>query len=191
MRIQRRITAVKHLISIDKIPPAFRTSPQAARRARAVYQQTVLGYFDRKNLGAFKGAFRIPNGDARHGHPVFHIIPSVVFRKARIGKRVKIMRIQRRITAVKVPRAALCTPFENRGMVFFDDDGKKFRFEQKGLNVWRSPFDFWLWEQAAALRGRRRRSITVTAFPLPAKMFAAAHPAGPAPTTITSCIPQL
>lgn len=65
----------------------------------------------------------------------------------------------------EVPRAALCTPYENRGMVFFDDDGKEFCFEQKGLNVWRSPFDFWLWEQAATrganlIEGRNVTAVT-------------------------------
>lgn len=65
----------------------------------------------------------------------------------------------------EVPRAALCTPHENRGMVFFGDDGRESRFEQKGLNVWRSPFDFWLLEQAKAqgaklIEGRNATALT-------------------------------
>lgn len=43
-----------------------------------------------------------------------------------------------------VPASALCTPTQNRGMVFTDDKGKEYRFEQEGLNVWRSHFDGWL-----------------------------------------------
>lgn len=45
--------------------------------------------------------------------------------------------------------AAVCTPAENRGMIFTDDKGKVFRFEQQGLNVWRSSFDNLLAEKAA------------------------------------------
>lgn len=44
----------------------------------------------------------------------------------------------------EIPREVLCTPAENRGMVFFDDVGREYRFAQKGLNVWRDRFDFWL-----------------------------------------------
>ncbi len=48
----------------------------------------------------------------------------------------------------EVPMSALCTPTQNRGMVFTDDKGKEYRFEQEGLNVWRSHFDGWLAEKA-------------------------------------------
>ena len=43
-----------------------------------------------------------------------------------------------------VPESAMCTPTDNRGMVFTNDTGKEYRFEQEGLNVWRSHFDGWL-----------------------------------------------
>jgi len=42
------------------------------------------------------------------------------------------------------PSFTMCTPTQNRGMIFTDDKGKEFRFEQEGLNVWRSSFDHWL-----------------------------------------------
>lgn len=48
-----------------------------------------------------------------------------------------------------VPASAMCVPTENRGMIFTDDKGKSFRFEQDGLNVWRSSFDKWLADKAA------------------------------------------
>ena len=32
--------------------------------------------------------------------------------------------------------------------MFTDDKGKTFRFEQQGLNVWRSSFDKWLTDKA-------------------------------------------
>lgn len=49
-----------------------------------------------------------------------------------------------------VPLSVMCTPTENKGMIFTDNKGKRFVFEQKGLNVWRSSFDNWLAEKAAA-----------------------------------------
>lgn len=55
----------------------------------------------------------------------------------------------RRYYGQDVPLSATCTPVENRGMIFTDDKGQEFRFEQGGLNVWRSSFDNWLTEQAA------------------------------------------
>lgn len=48
----------------------------------------------------------------------------------------------------ETPKSAMCTPVENRGMVFTDDKGREYRFEQDGLNVWRSHFDMWLAEKA-------------------------------------------
>ncbi len=48
-----------------------------------------------------------------------------------------------------VPEKAMCSPTENRGMIFTNDKGREFRFEQNGLNVWRSSFDGWLAEKAA------------------------------------------
>ena len=47
-----------------------------------------------------------------------------------------------------VPDSVMCTPTENRGMIFTNDKGKTFRFEQDGLNVWRSSFDKWLADKA-------------------------------------------
>ncbi len=48
-----------------------------------------------------------------------------------------------------VPASVMCTPTENRGMILTDDKGREFRFEQEGLNVWRSSFDEWLANKAA------------------------------------------
>ena len=62
----------------------------------------------------------------------------------------KTMDLVRRCCGQDVPLSATCTPAENRGMIFTDDKGREFRFEQGGLNVWRSSFDNWLAEQAAA-----------------------------------------
>jgi len=48
-----------------------------------------------------------------------------------------------------VPASVMCTPAKSRGMIFTDDKGKEFCFEQPGLNVWRSSFDDWLVRKAA------------------------------------------
>lgn len=47
-----------------------------------------------------------------------------------------------------VPEQVMCLPHENRGMIFTSDKGKEYRFEQPGLNVWRSSFDKWLSDKA-------------------------------------------
>lgn len=49
-----------------------------------------------------------------------------------------------------VPESVTCAPMENRGMIFTNDRGESFRFEQSGLNVWRASFDHWLAQRAAA-----------------------------------------
>lgn len=43
-----------------------------------------------------------------------------------------------------VPAFAMCKPTNNRGMIFTNDKGQEYRFEQEGLNIWRSSFDYWL-----------------------------------------------
>lgn len=48
-----------------------------------------------------------------------------------------------------VPPFTMCVPTENRGMIFTDNKGKSFCFQQDGLNVWRSSFDKWLADKAA------------------------------------------
>ena len=48
----------------------------------------------------------------------------------------------------QIPDFVKCTPFDNYGMVFVNDDGKEYKFEQKGYNVWRSSFDNFLLDKA-------------------------------------------
>lgn len=62
-----------------------------------------------------------------------------------------------------VPASALCTPIENRGMVFADDKGKSYCFEQSGLNVWRSSFDYWLAVKASQFGAEIRDETSVLA----------------------------
>lgn len=56
----------------------------------------------------------------------------------------KSMRLVERYFGQSVPLSVCCTPVDNRGMIFTDDAGREYRFESRGLNVWRDRFDFWL-----------------------------------------------
>lgn len=58
-----------------------------------------------------------------------------------------------------VPTSVMCTPYDNHGMIFTDDKGKEYAFEQEGLNVWRSSFDNWLTENAVKA-GAELRDMT-------------------------------
>lgn len=60
-----------------------------------------------------------------------------------------------------VPSSTMCAPTENRGMILTDGNEKSFRFEQDGLNVWRSSFDNWLADKAAQSGSEVRDSTTV------------------------------
>lgn len=52
------------------------------------------------------------------------------------------------IYSKEIPDYVKCAPADNRGMIFTNDKGEQYKFEQKGFNVWRSSFDNWLLEQA-------------------------------------------
>lgn len=59
-----------------------------------------------------------------------------------------------------VPVSVCCHPIDNRGMIFTNDNGREYRFEQEGRNVWRQQFDFWLMELAKK-RGAEIRDNTI------------------------------
>lgn len=61
-----------------------------------------------------------------------------------------------------VPDSVTCKPEENWGMVFTDNSGKEYKFEQPGLNVWRSLFDYWLAEKAVERGVEIREHTPVT-----------------------------
>lgn len=50
--------------------------------------------------------------------------------------------------AETIPQSVKCSPSDNKGMIFTDDDGNEYRYEQDGLNIWRSSFDHWLAQKA-------------------------------------------
>lgn len=60
----------------------------------------------------------------------------------------KAMELTERYFGERVPETATCSPAENRGMIFTSDSGREYRFEQPGLNVWRSDYDGFLAEKA-------------------------------------------
>ena len=63
----------------------------------------------------------------------------------------------------ETPLHTMCTPTDNRGMIFTNDKGKEYRFEQEELNVWRSGFDNWLAGKAVE-RGAQLRDCTTAVF---------------------------
>lgn len=78
-----------------------------------------------------------------------------------IGRTVQLVREH---FASDVPTQVTCTPIVSKGMVFVDDMGREQRFDQDGLNVWRSDFDGWLTVRAQEAGGQVRdctRAITV------------------------------
>lgn len=60
-----------------------------------------------------------------------------------------------------IPRSVMCAPIENKGMIFTNDRGEEYRFEQSGYNVWRSSFDHWLATIATACGAELRDGTTV------------------------------
>lgn len=56
----------------------------------------------------------------------------------------KSMDLVKRYYGEMPPPCTQCAPADNRGMVFTNDKGMEYRFEQKGLNIWRHSFDGWL-----------------------------------------------
>lgn len=48
------------------------------------------------------------------------------------------------------PTFTMCEPTDNKDMIFINDKGREYRFEQEGLNICRSSFDNWLAQKAVA-----------------------------------------
>lgn len=62
-----------------------------------------------------------------------------------------------------VPQSVTCTPVDNRGMIFTDDDGREYRFSSRGLNIWRDKFDYWLLSLAQEAGTKVKDESVVTA----------------------------
>lgn len=71
----------------------------------------------------------------------------------------KSMELVKQYFGEDTPSSVLCTPTDNRVMIFTNDLGKEYRFEQDGLNVWRSSFDHFL-AGKAELSGAEVRDST-------------------------------
>lgn len=74
----------------------------------------------------------------------------------------KSMRFIEQKFGCSVPAFVTCTPIDNRGMIFTDDIGREYRFESRGLNIWRDKFDYWLVSlaQEAGTEVRAESSVT-------------------------------
>lgn len=62
-----------------------------------------------------------------------------------------------------IPNSVKCTPYDNYGMVFVNDEGKEYKFEQRGYNVWRSKFDNFLLSKATEQGAELIDGVSVTA----------------------------
>lgn len=60
----------------------------------------------------------------------------------------KSMDLVERYFGEPVPLHTQCAPNDNRGMIFTTDEGREYKFEQQGLNIWRAQFDYWLTQKA-------------------------------------------
>jgi flavin-dependent dehydrogenase len=72
----------------------------------------------------------------------------------------KSMELVRQYFGEDSPEFTMCTPIDNRGMIFTDDRGRVHSFEQQGLNIWRKSFDYWL-AQKAVESGAELRDETI------------------------------
>ncbi len=61
----------------------------------------------------------------------------------------------------EIPDSVKCTPFDNFGMVFVNDEGLEYKFEQRGFNVWRSKFDNFLSDKAKESGGSKRAKYLI------------------------------
>ncbi|MDL2294432.1 FAD-dependent monooxygenase [Ruminococcaceae bacterium OttesenSCG-928-D13] len=61
----------------------------------------------------------------------------------------KSLRLVSEVFGAEPPCEVQCAPTDNHGMIFINEDGREFRFEQLGLNIWRHSFDHWLAQLAA------------------------------------------
>ena len=59
-----------------------------------------------------------------------------------------------------VPQSVMCNPVDSKGMIFTNDAGQEFRYEQDGLNICRSSFDHWLALQAVRAGAELRDETT-------------------------------
>jgi flavin-dependent dehydrogenase len=59
------------------------------------------------------------------------------------------------------PQTVMSTPIENRGMILTNDEGKEYIYEQKGLNIWRKSFDYWLVQKSLSAGAKLKDETTV------------------------------
>lgn len=58
------------------------------------------------------------------------------------------------------PDFVQCRPYNNKGMIFINDQGREYRFEQEGLNIWRDSFDHWLTQKAGQAGTEIRQAVS-------------------------------
>lgn len=68
----------------------------------------------------------------------------------------KAMELTERYFGIPAAKLPTCSPADNRGMIFTSDSGREYRFEQPGINVWRSDYDSLLAEKAVSAGAKLR-----------------------------------
>lgn len=59
-----------------------------------------------------------------------------------------------------IPTYTMCTPRDSKGMIFTTDKGKEYCYEQAGLNIWRSSFDYFLVQKSVEAGAEFRDETT-------------------------------
>ena len=62
----------------------------------------------------------------------------------------------------QLPQSAMSFPTESRGIIFTNDEGKEYIYEQDGINIWRSQLDYWLVQKAVSAGCELRDETTVS-----------------------------
>lgn len=75
----------------------------------------------------------------------------------------KSLKLVSEVFGAEPPCEVQCSPTDNRGMIFINEEGQEYKFEQSGLNIWRHSFDNWL-AQLAAKAGAEVRDNTAALF---------------------------
>lgn len=61
----------------------------------------------------------------------------------------------------EMPESVFCKPKQTGGFILTNENGKEFRFESPGLNIWRNRFDEWLTNKAEEAGAKIRDESTV------------------------------
>ena len=73
----------------------------------------------------------------------------------------KAIRLVQSYVNTDIPHSVTCEPRQNKGLIFYDEQGKIYKFEQNALNIWRDRFDHWLLIKSEEAGTEIRQNTTV------------------------------